>query len=670
LFLAIHLGLSLFPTLGWAGALVFEPRTFTKGPGGPETFQVTFSVADPQGTFWLVVFNGTDGEKLVKSGLIRLNGVEVARPKDFHEATRLQFHFTKDVSLQAVSVLEVELRGKEGNLITIEIRRAEPNPTISNRAADLSGRNAGDGIDLWWAPDEKATEYIVFRALSIDGPWEELGRLPGHRPNGFDFTPDARVRDLCYRVEAVDASGRVIHRYEPICVPKFVEEQQSLHHERSPTIAGVPKPGRIGPAAPQNSFRFASLSLQATTQNPPINELCLSDCQFTNFRAMSLDQIRAFLKDKGSFLQSRIKDVDGVEIDPAQELFNAAQTSQISLQVLLTTLEKEQGAVTAKVRLKDQRLRLIMGFDPEHKVVPLAGKSIREQIRDAAAQFRRDFDRLSRGEPTAGGWQVGVAKLTDDNIIVTPTTKTAAVLYSFTPVVGAQWGGKTLFGGNSRFCKFWSDFGFAAFIKDKKKILWDNAHAAQHGVPGNYSTFIEILRQEGYIVETAETELTSSLLSNFDLLVTVDPTKAFTPEEVEAIIEFVATGGGLWVMGEWFPRWEGQELVNAFLSPLGITMNKDAIGGQPFMALQPHPVSEGVSSIQLWDFASLTLSETAVPIGLIDSRVILAANEFGCGRVLVIGDEIVVSQFNNWLFQADNLTFGLNAVAWLTSASP
>lgn len=51
-----------------------------------------------------------------------------------------------------------------------------------------------------------------------------------------------------------------------------------------------------------------------------------------------------------------------MEIDPAQELFNAAQASQINPQVLLGTLQKEQSAVTRPTPLPVDRLKLIMGF--------------------------------------------------------------------------------------------------------------------------------------------------------------------------------------------------------------------------------------------------------------------------------------------------------------------
>lgn len=441
----IHLAMVMSPTLGWAGALVFGPQTFIKGPGGPETFQVTFPVDDPRGTFWLQVFNGANGENLVKNGRIRLNGVEVAEASDFREATRLQFHFTKDVTLQAVNVLEVELRGKEGNLITIEIRRAKPNMTVSNARGDLSGQNLGDSVGLWWGFEPGASTYVIFKATSIDGPWMELDRFTAEDPkNAVDFTQDARLKDLCYKIEALDASGHVIRRYGPICVPKFVEPESQDS---------------------QGSL-FLHVSGEAVVASPavdesPFNTMCLSDKRFVDTTTMSLDDIRQFLKERRSFLQEEIEDVDKVKIDPAKLLFDVAQANQINLQVLLTTLQKEQSAITSSDRLSDERLKLITGYD--------GSSTIRDQISGVAAQFRLDFDRLTQGDPTAGGWQVSVSKESLDKIMVTPASKTVAVLFSYTPWVGEGWGGRKRIGGNSLFCKVWSDFGFAEALP---KQMW------------------------------------------------------------------------------------------------------------------------------------------------------------------------------------------------------
>ena len=39
----------------------------------------------------------------------------------------------------------------------------------------------------------------------------------------IDDTPEARLMDLCYKVEAINELGRAIRIYEPMCVPKFVQ---------------------------------------------------------------------------------------------------------------------------------------------------------------------------------------------------------------------------------------------------------------------------------------------------------------------------------------------------------------------------------------------------------------------------------------------------------------
>jgi len=77
-----------------------------------------------------------------------------------------------------------------------------------------------------WALNDSATEYIVYRSTSLTGPWEVNGRFwqAATRTGGAteELTSDARLMDLCYKVEAIDSKGLVIEFYEPICVPKFV----------------------------------------------------------------------------------------------------------------------------------------------------------------------------------------------------------------------------------------------------------------------------------------------------------------------------------------------------------------------------------------------------------------------------------------------------------------
>ena len=97
---------------------------------------------------------------------------------------------------------------------------ADPNPTVTNRNKDLSGLNNGDFNALWWEKDERASEYAFFRGPTSDGPWEEVAKVS--LPSGVDFTSEARLRQLCYRVEALDANGGVILRYDPVCLTCYL----------------------------------------------------------------------------------------------------------------------------------------------------------------------------------------------------------------------------------------------------------------------------------------------------------------------------------------------------------------------------------------------------------------------------------------------------------------
>ncbi len=184
------------------------------------------------------------------------------------------------------------------------------------------------------------------------------------------------------------------------------------------------------------------------------NRLCLTTAEFTDANAMTLEDIREFLKSRTSFLVDRITDVDGVEIDPAEVLATAARTSTINPRVLLTTLQKEQRAITRSTPPPVNRQKVIMGYGRP--------TTIRAQISDAAAQFRRNLDRLSADppQPASGGWQVGVASNTLDPLTVTPASSAVATLYSYTPWAGEDYNGRQEIGGNGLFCQVWEVFGF------------------------------------------------------------------------------------------------------------------------------------------------------------------------------------------------------------------
>lgn len=122
-------------------------------------------------------------------------------------------------SFKRISMTSVEIPSTTTESIT-KIK----NPTVSNSANDLAGSNNLESIGLWWDRDEHTTEYILFRSDVISGPFAEIGRVPAgldRRTNAEDITQDAKVKTLCYKIEARDAAGKTVRIYEPICIPKW-----------------------------------------------------------------------------------------------------------------------------------------------------------------------------------------------------------------------------------------------------------------------------------------------------------------------------------------------------------------------------------------------------------------------------------------------------------------
>jgi hypothetical protein len=116
------LGLVMFPIPSAAVEFtVFGPQEFTRNRKGPATVTVNFSVLSP-GSFYVVrVFNGdTDGSarNRVSSAVIAINGIDVIGPEAFNQQTSF---IERGVELLQDNELTVELRGKPGGTITIEI---------------------------------------------------------------------------------------------------------------------------------------------------------------------------------------------------------------------------------------------------------------------------------------------------------------------------------------------------------------------------------------------------------------------------------------------------------------------------------------------------------------------------------------------------------------------
>ena len=113
---------------------IFGPMTFMRKKGKPaEERQVFESRPRFLEPFTLNLTNGdSDGSHRVDSAIIKLNGGLVFGPHRFNEHVQSLSHV---VSLQSTNTLSVELRGKPGDLLTIEItgyNSTSPSVTITS----------------------------------------------------------------------------------------------------------------------------------------------------------------------------------------------------------------------------------------------------------------------------------------------------------------------------------------------------------------------------------------------------------------------------------------------------------------------------------------------------------------------------------------------------------
>lgn len=89
------------------------------------------------------------------------------------------------------------------------------------------------------------------------------------------------------------------------------------------------------------------------------------------------------------------------------------------------------------------------------------------------------------------------------------------------------------------------------YLKMHPRFLFDERRAGTDTLDYEYSKVAQILRQQGSKVDSTTNHLTSSLLSNYDILVITCPHGSYTTSELQAIESFAQGGGGLLLMGQW-----------------------------------------------------------------------------------------------------------------------
>jgi hypothetical protein len=233
-------------------------------------------------------------------------------------------------------------------------------------------------------------------------------------------------------------------------------------------------------------------------------------------------------------------------------------------------------------------------------------------------------------------------------------------------------------------------------------------HLSAHGYPSKSIVHQDDLPQE----------LTPETLADYDVLfvnLVSDNMPDFSEAEVVAIREFVADGGGLLVISDHSNVYHHAERINPILEPMGIEVTyhtaldkppDNAILGWAWIKinnfLAGHPLTEGIDQASFLTGGIMSVSDGAKAIGWTSedgygdfwnedsthvsltgnfsydegepkgNLPVIAAAEYGEGRVVVVGDQNIFGDL--WLHAVDNFELALNAFEWLAkkegSATP
>ncbi len=132
------------PSTAAAGTFVaFGPENYVRGTGDPVPVTKSFTVLNPNTSYTIRINNGglTDGEfEPVSSSVFVLNGVQIVGPNEFNQNVTV---LDKPVTLVATNELTVELRGKPGGGVTVQIFGVDNDPPSITAAVNPPPNTAG-----------------------------------------------------------------------------------------------------------------------------------------------------------------------------------------------------------------------------------------------------------------------------------------------------------------------------------------------------------------------------------------------------------------------------------------------------------------------------------------------------------------------------------------------
>lgn len=195
------------------------------------------------------------------------------------------------------------------------------------------------------------------------------------------------------------------------------------------------------------------------------------------------------------------------------------------------------------------------------------------------------------------------------------------------------------------------------WVGDAKFVLWDMSH--NNDGPLDYSYLCDELVNEGFsFVEFWDSELNSTVLGHYNILVIVQPRSTYTSIELDAIHDFVMNGGGLIVIGDY-----DEAIMDSLTLFAGFDWGFPSNGGLSGPINVAHPVTYGVVSVRFPSYG-LKFNVTWPAIGFKgpSDLFVVGASQVGLGKVVCASDNEVFT--DGYIEDYSNLILAKNSFTW------
>ena len=174
-----------------------------------------------------------------------------------------------------------------------------------------------------------------------------------------------------------------------------------------------------------------------------------------------------------------------------------------------------------------------------------------------------------------------------------------------------------------------------------------------------YPEIVNWLVDRGATVNTISNLLTSSLLSNYNILWFEESGNPLSSNELLNLKSWVQNGGSILLMGDNGGSYE------SVASEFSVSFLSGSYAGTSNI-IKPHAITEGVGNIYFSAVQHLDLSSqpSAVSCVEMDNEVLISALEHGDGKIVFISDEHVFEYYSD---TNNNSLFINNTFGWLSS---